>query len=247
MIDCDFTKNLKESCFEIPGGIGINTAYNTFGEKVLCAYIIQTGDDQYRVTDDGDTLFEAFHLYRSDHPRMIKAAEHHARHGEAICLDGEIYATSSKATLRLAYEDFIKACFKAIEYVEESIALKEEDWNIVDQVETLIAQRNEGIEISYNPTIEVLGGKKVTYQLKAGNVCVDTVRPHSSSTGSALRKSVSVTQAGYPQPMIIVDDSEKPKVAEQEAYIISSACQVILFSDLKSHKEPIEALSIEVH
>lgn len=55
-----------------------------------------------------------------------------------------------------------------------------------------------------------------------------------------MKKSAAIEKAGFPPPLIIIDNREKAQVVKNEAFAISALCRTMMFTDLLTGDIPID-------
>ena len=239
-ISCDVIKQqLKTECLAFGESIGICTPFNLVNDKPLYAYFQELSSEFVRITDDGETLFEAINNLPTPKSNFVKSAENKLYGDRVKIINGSIQIDTPISDLSFAYSEFIQSCLFVTEYAHEAAEISAEAWDIISDIERIIAGYEGDYVIQKNVTVSAGKQAKARFPLQVNDTLIAAVQPKSQSTGSVLRRSAIVEKAGYAPPLIVIDDRDDPISAGREEYAISALCRTILYSKMRSSNTPL--------
>lgn len=119
------------------------------------------------------------------------------------------------------------------QWEQERLGRGLDDLFFVDEVEIALRAWKPNSEITKKPSLAGYSRKSYIFDLKMDDLLVDTLKPHSRSTASKLRKILDIQKGPFIAPMLfIVDDRENTEKAKTERDIIGGISKAMLFSDI---------------
>lgn len=242
MLTCGWASTLtKYECRQVPGldgqtGLEIGTPFSLPGGSAINMYVMPAGS-HVLLSDNGDTLFQLNSLGLDVwHPARIRslreaAAEHNLTVGEG----GDIRVLAQPDHAAFAFARAITGILSIASWAAVQLSAEVKERDIVAEAEPYIIARNPTARLKLKPKIRGASQAEHAFDYQHGADLIDVIPPHPASTGSVMRKVGDVTNGPFAEhltPLIIVDDREDPKRAQNEIGIIASIARAQTFTSL---------------
>jgi hypothetical protein len=213
--------------------IAVSTPFAFADGEPIGFYLIDTGDS-VAISDNADTLahLAGVGMDVADKRTWRGVKQATEDHGLELRDSGEIAGKADKAGETYLITRYISAILSIVEQEREMLGLTEEQSQYIAEVEMYLRATTKSPLIVL-PQVKGHSGRTHQFHFQRDGELVEAARPHGGRTGSILRKSLDVLNAGEVKKILVVmDDRENAELAKAETDILSTSVSVIPFSRL---------------
>lgn len=242
MLNCTWANALtRYDCRQVPGldgqiGLEIGTPFSLPDGSAINLYVMPVGD-HVLLSDNGDTLFHLSSLGLDvwQFARLRALREAAASHKLTVTEQGDLRRLTQADHAPFAFAQAITGILAICSWAQEQLKAEVKERDIIAEAEPYIIARNPSAKFKLKPKVRGASQAEHTFDFQHGSDLIDVITPHAASTGGVMRKIGDVTNgpfADHLSPLIIVDDREDPKRAQNEIGIIASLARAQTFTSL---------------
>jgi hypothetical protein len=210
--------------FSLPDGSAINLYVIPVGEHVL-------------LSDNGDTLF---HLNSMGldvwHSRRLKGLRQQLSAQKLTTGEqGDIRMLAQPLHAPCAFAQAITRILAVSAWAASELRIEASERDIVAEAEPFIVARNPTLVLKLKHKVRGASQAEHTFDYLHGTDLIDVISPSAASTRGVMRKIGDVTNGPFAEhlsPLIIVDDRDDAKRAQNEMGIIASIARTQPFTAL---------------
>jgi len=213
--------------------IAVGTPFAFADGEPIGFYLYDAGD-AISISDNADTLahLAGVGMDISDKRtwRGIKQATDD--HGLELRDTGEIAGKAAKNGETYLITRYMSAILSIVGQERELLGLTDEQSQYVSEVEMYLRAITK-TPLILLPRVKGHSGNSHEFHFQRDGELVEAARPHGGRTGSILRKSLDVLNAGNVKSILVVmDDREDPERAKVETDILATSVSVLAFTRL---------------
>jgi hypothetical protein len=242
MLNCEWASALtKYDCRQVRGidgqiGLEIGTPFSLPDGSAINLYVLPVGDHML-LSDNGDTLFhlnsmglDVFHSMR-----LRSLRQHLAPMKLSIGEQGDLRMIAQPSHAAYAFAQTITGILAVSAWASAQLGIEAAERDIVAEAEPFIIARNPAASFKLRPRVRGASQAEHVFDYQHGTDLIDVISPNAASTGGVMRKIGDVTNGPFAEhlsPLIIVDDRDDEKRANNELGIIASIARAQPFTAL---------------
>ena len=213
--------------------IAVSTPF-AFSDGEPISFYLHDAGDSVVISDNADTLahLAGVGMDVADKRTWRGVKQAADEYGLELRDNGEIAGKAPKDRETSLITRYISAILAIVEQEREMLGLTDEQSQYIAEVEMYLKATTQS-PLVLLPTVKGHSGKPHQFHFQRDGELVEAARPHGGRTGSILRKSLDVLNAGNVNKILVVmDDREDPDRAKVETDILSTSVSVLPFTRL---------------
>ena len=216
------------------GTYRVFTPFTFEGGEPIGLYLSEGGSIA-RISDNADTIFHlrGIGLDVGDRRKWRWIASVVEAFKMRVERSGEIVGEAPVGATHSLVSNYIGAMLALVEMERDALNVNEESENYVDEVAGYLGLWRPSDKFLRNVLVSGHSGREHLFHFQLGEELIDAAKPHSSRTGSILRKAADIHNSSRARPILVVmDDREDPDRASAESDILSTLVSVLPMSRL---------------
>ncbi len=216
------------------GTYRVFTPFTFEGGEPIGLYLSE-GEAIARISDNADTIFHlrGIGLDVGDRRKWKWVASVVETFKMRLERTGEIVGEAPVGTIHSLVSNYIGAMLALTEMERDTLNVAPEPESYVDEVAGYLSLWRPNEEIVRSVLAKGHSGRDHFFHFKLGDEFIDAAKPHSSRTGSILRKAADIQNSQNARPiLVIMDDREDADRASAESDILSTLVSVLPMSRL---------------
>ena len=216
------------------GAYRVVTPFTFEGGEPIGLYLSE-GEKIARISDNADTIFHlrGIGLDVGDRRKWKWVASVVETFKMRVERTGEIVGEAPVGAVHSLVSNYIGAMLALVEMERDALNVAPESESYVDEVAGFLGLWRPNDKFIRGVLAKGHSGREHLFHFQLGDELIDAAKPHSSRTGSILRKAADIHNSSHAHPILVVmDDREDPDRASAESDILSTLVSVLPMSRL---------------
>jgi hypothetical protein len=242
MLNCTWATELtKYDCRPVLGldgetGLEIGTPFSMPDGSAINLYLMPAGR-HILLSDNGDTLAHlsgmGLDVWQAMRLRSLRDAA--STHKLTLTDSGDFQMLARPEHAAFSFAQAITGLLAISNWASGQMKIEAKEHDLVAEAEPYIVARNPTANFIKRPKIRGASSAEHVFDFQHGNDLIDVISPNAASTGGVMRKVGDVINGPFLlnlTPLIIVDDRQDPKRANNEIGILASLARAQTFTSL---------------